>query len=406
MNILPRYIIRTFSLLLVLGLIFSLPVPAQGEENEYRPLPSSLKVKPEPIPDFSGKPTLSLAEALDIAYKCNPGLRKAELELDRAEILRDQAATAVTFLETGDMIVAPGGRMIVSSYEQANVNYKTKKKVADTEQLKMEKDVVSAYAATVKNYNLAQLTRLMLKDFEEQNQVNMVATVHGVISNLDLRSSKRALQQLQESLKASEYAYEMSLANLRNLLNQNESWKPVLTSRPVLGGYERHELWLELSRASDESILQLQAKTMLEMEQIKKYWTVGGGLDDQYLDQINLNLRELDYEQARRDTRGTIEQLYQAIDILQQQIVITENTLEQKEEDVQMARLRFDIGMIPYRSLRPDEPSLSKAELALQKSRLELENLRADLADKKAAFGYLTGQQVYSRHDWTEMEVK
>ncbi|MGE5458966.1 MAG: TolC family protein [Methanobacterium sp.] len=395
-------IIHILCLMFMLGITFPAAASASNNVTEYRPLPSSLKVKPEPIPDFSGKPTLSLTEALDIAYKCNPGLRQAELELDRAEILLDQAANAAVFTETGDLIVGDTTRAFVSSYEQANVNYKTKKKASESEKLSMEKEVVTAYAAAVKSYNQLQISRLTLQDFEAQNKLNMVATVQGLLSNMDLRTSKRSLQQINNSLTATEMSYEASLATLRNLLNQNESWEPVLTSRPTLGNYERNEMWLELSRAADQSVLQMQAKAMLELEQIKKFWSIDGGLDDSYLNQINLNLKELDYEQAQRDTRATIEQLYQAIDILVQQIVIKEDTLAQNEQDLAIAKLKFENGLIPYRSLRTGELSLCSAELAVTKTRLELESLRSDLAQQRANFGYLTGQLVYSRNDWTD----
>lgn len=395
-------LVHILCLLLVLGM--AVPAVGADSDNKFRPVPPSLQHQPEPVPDLSGKETLSLNEAMALAYKYNPDLRKAELNLDRAEILRDLAAQTVTFLPTGDLLVTPEGRSMINSYEKADTNWKAAKKTNESEKLRIEKEVLTAYAEAIKNYNLMDLARVQLQDMEQQNYVYQVATVQGVVSNLDLRSSKRGLQQLQDSLEAYQAAYELSLATLRSLLNQGPQWKPVLTSRPVLGDFQRAELFLELSRGENQSIMMLQADTLLKMEESKVYWGLGSKEEDPYMDKLNLYLRELDYEQARRDTRSTVEQLYHRIDALEKQIAIYESTLEQKEQDLETAQLMYEVGLMPYRSLRPTEPCLATAEMAVQRTKLELENMRADLAAVRATFAYLTGQsQVYSKLDWKEI---
>ena len=399
----PKAHLLVHILCLLLVLVMSVPVAASADsDNKLRPAPPSLQHQPEPVPDLSGKETLSLEEAMALAYKYNPDLRKAELQLDRAEILRDLAAQSVTFMPTGDLLVMPEGRSLINSYEKADTNWKAAKKTNESKKLRIEQEVLTAYAGALKNFNLMELARMQLQDMEEQNHVYQVATVQGVVSNLDLRSSKRGVQQLQDSLEAHQAAYELSLATLRSLLNQGPQWKPVLTSRPILGDFSRAELFLELSRGENQSIMMLQADTLLKMEESKLYWGLGSNEEDPYMDKLNLYLRELDYEQAKRDTRSTVEQLYHRIDTLEKQIAIYESTLEQREQDLQTAQLMYEVGLMSYRSLRPTEPCLAATELAVQRTQLELENARADLATLRATFAYLTGQsQVYSKLDWT-----
>ncbi len=398
------YFLPIFLLVFIFSVVVY-PFSAIGADNysKIRPVPSSLLHETKPTPDLTGKETLSLEEALDLAYKYNPDLRKVELQLDRAEILRDIAAQSVTLLPTGELLVAPEGRSVINNYEQADVNWKAIKKVSESEKQRIEKEVVTAYADAVKSYNQIELTRWQLQDMEEQNRLSQIASVQGVMANSDLRSSLRGVEQLEEALKASQAAHELALSSLRTLLNQEPDWIPILTSRPVADSFSRPGVWLALSRAENQSIMMVQAESALEIEESKLYWGLGSGEDDPYMDKINLHLKKLGVEEARRDTRGTVEQLYHRIDILEKQITRFQTVIKQKEQDLQVVRLKHEVGIIPYRSLIPGQPCLVSAELAFESSNRELDNLKADLVIARANFSYLIGEQVYSKLDWITM---
>ncbi|NLT20458.1 MAG: TolC family protein [Syntrophomonadaceae bacterium] len=370
------------------------------EEIKLRPMPEALRHETEPKPDLTGREILSLEEAMDIAYRYNPSLRKVALELDRAEVLRDLAAQSITLLPTEDILVTPSGKAMINNFEQADINWKAKKKVSESEKQRIEKEVINAYAEAIKSANQIEIARRQLKDIKEQNRVHQVATVYGVMSNMDLNSSKIGVEQVEEGLKAAESAHEMAMSSLRNLLNQGPNWNPVLTSQPIADSFTRPEIWLSLSRAQNQSIMMLQAESLYEIEQRKIFWGLGPTEDDPYMDSINLVLRELDVEQARRDTRSTVESLYHNIDVVEKRIALAETILKQKEQDFQLAKLRYELGIIPYRSLNPTETSMASAQLAVDKAKLELVNLRADLVILRAGFGYLIGEQVYSNLDW------
>lgn len=370
------------------------------EEVKLRPIPEALRHETEPVPDLTGRETLSLEEAMDIAYWYNPSLRKVALELDRAEVLRNLAAQSITFLPTEDILVTPIGKAMINNFEQADINWKAKKKVSESEKQRIEKEVINAYAGAIKSANQIEIARGQLQDTKEQNRIHQIATVYGVMSAMDLNSSIIGVEQVEEGLKAAESAHEMAMSSLRNLLNQSPGWNPVLTSQPIADSFTRPEIWLSLSRAQNQSIMMLQAESLYEIEQKKVFWGLGTAEDDPYMDSINLVLRELDVEQARRDTRSTVESLYHNIDVVEKRIALAETGLKQKEQDFQLAKLRYEAGIIPYRSLNPAETSMAAAQLAVDKAKLEMVNLRADLVMLRAGFGYLIGEQVYSKLDW------
>lgn len=342
---------------------------------------------------------LSIADAVAIATSKNPEVTSLKLQVDRANILRDDAADLVTFFSPDQLLVNPEGQMIVNSYEQLTIQLKTLKKQLESEQGRVEKDVVNAYTAALMAANDMEATKLTLAEMDQQKKLFDLAQGLGMVSTFDHNTLLRKVEQLEDGLKIQEKQYAASIATLRALLNQSSDWDPVLTSQPVISEYPRQSLATEFTRAADQSVLMLGAQTARDLEQIKVYWPSFDG-QDAYMDQIQRNVKDLEYEKTKRDTYATVEQLYHGMDALEMQIGLSQKQLEEKQRDLGLKQLRYDLGMIPLRSMQPGAETLESAQNAVTKAQLELKSLQAGLAANKANYAYLTGQTVYSKTDW------
>lgn len=342
---------------------------------------------------------LSIADAVAIATSKNPEVTSLKLQVDRANILRDDAADLVTFFSPDQLLVNPEGQMIVNSYEQLTIQLKTLKKQLESEQGRVEKDVVNAYTAALMAANDMEATKLTLAEMDQQKKLFDLAQGLGMVSTFDHNTLLRKVEQLEDGLKIQEKQYAASIATLRALLNQSSDWDPVLTSQPVISEYPRQSLATEFTRAADQSVLMLGAQTARDLEQIKVYWPSFDG-QDAYMDQIQRNVKDLEYEKTKRDTYATVEQLYHGMDALEMQIGLSQKQLEEKQRDLELKQLKYDLGMIPLRSMQPGVETLESAQNAVTKAQLELKSLQAGLAANKANYAYLTGQTVYSKTDW------
>ena len=342
---------------------------------------------------------LSIADAVAIATSKNPEVTSLKLQVDRANILRDDAADLVTFFSPDQLLVNPEGQMIVNSYEQLTIQLKTLKKQLESEQGRVEKDVVNAYTAALMAANDMEATKLTLAEMDQQKKLFDLAQGLGMVSTFDHNTLLRKVEQLEDGLKIQEKQYAASIATLRALLNQSSDWDPVLTSQPVLREYPRQSLATEFTRAADQSVLMLGAQTARDLEQIKVYWPSFDG-QDAYMDQIQRNVKDLEYEKTKRDTYATVEQLYHGMDALEMQIGLSQKQLEEKQRDLELKQLKYDLGMIPLRSMQPGVETLESAQNAVNKAELDLKSLQARLAANKANYAYLTGQTVYSKTDW------
>lgn len=342
---------------------------------------------------------LSIADAVAIATSKNPEVTSLKLQVDRANILRDDAADLVTFFSPDQLLVNPEGQMIVNSYEQLTIQLKTLKKQLESEQGRVEKDVVNAYTAALMAANDVEATKLAQAELDQQKKLFDLARGIGMVSMFDHNTLLHQAEQLEDTLKMQEKQYEVSIATLRSLLNKGSDWNPVLTSQPVISEYPRQSLATEFTRAADQSVLMLGAQTARDLEQIKVYWPSFDG-QDAYMDQIQRNVKDLEYEKTKRDTYATVEQLYHGMDALEMQIGLSQKQLEEKQRDLGLKQLRYDLGMIPLRSMQPGAETLESAQNAVTKAQLDLKSLQARLAANKANYGYLTGQSVYSPTDW------
>ncbi len=335
---------------------------------------------------------LSIEQALDKAYKTNPDLRKASLSVKKAEIIRNDAAEMVTWIPTGGMVV-PAYQQIMNGYEQAEIGYQTAKKAERTAQDGITYNVVNAYCAAVTNYNNMEIARVKLDDAKRQLTMSSVARAVGTLAEFEYDKAKIGIKQLEEAYELNKAQYEGSISNLRSLLNESKSWQPDLSSRPILAQYKRNELSMEVSRGLSESRDVWSAEAQLKVEESQQPWVIPG-LSSK-MQNINLELAQMDYEKSKRDTRAAIEQLYYMLDAMEGQIAVAEKAYETTVKDVKMAELKYDLGLIA-------KIQLSSAQVAEQNARINLENARAGLAQYKAQYALLTGQQVYSADDWSD----
>ena len=336
---------------------------------------------------------LSIEQALSKAYKTNPDLRRATLNVEKTEIVRNDAAEMVTVIPVAGMVM-PAYQQIMNRYQQAEIGYQTAKKGERTARDGITYSIVNAYCTAVTNYNNMEMARVKLEDAKRQLTISSVAKAVGTLADFDYEKAKMGTDQLEKSYEYNKAQYEGSISNLRSLLGESVSWKPDLSSRPTLAQYKRNELGIEISKGLSESRDVWSAEAQLKIEESQQLWIIPGLSSE--MQNLNLELAQVDYEKSKRDTRKAIEQLYYMLDTLEGQIAVAERAYETAAKDMEMAELKFELGMAA-------KSDLSSAQVAEFNARINLENARASLAQHKAQFALLTGQQVYSDTDWNEI---
>jgi len=344
--------------------------------------------------------TLTIQQALDEAYKSNPDLRKAELEVEKSKIQRDDAADVVEYIPAGGLI-SSSAQKVVNLYQQAEIGLATQKKSRDAAKATLTKNVLVAYTSALKAYNDMEASRQDMQVLKEKKRVASLAKDLGLSSTVDYAEFNDGIAKGEEGLKAKEQLYKNAVASLAYYLGKGQEWAPNFNSKAVITQYPRNELSMELSRTIDESVLILEKKASYQVEASKKDWfltDINSGIQKR-----NLEISEIDLEQAKRDARKTMEQLYYSISAKENEIVINRKSLDIAQRDLKVAELKYQLGMLPKIAVTGD--SLTSFQNTEAKARYDLENSCADLASLKAQFAVITGKNVYDPSDWSPAAV-
>ena len=360
-------------------------------------LPQGVVAQTLPDPASMVSTPLTIQEALDTAWSNNPDLRKAQLEVEKSEISRDKVFEAVTWIPTGGLVV-PAYQQVFNNYQQAEIGLSVAKKTEKLEKDRIAKDVIAAYTLALNNFNRMELAYETYQDMQERAKNNSIANSIGLSSDYDYEQFSVVMKQAEQGYRAAQVAYESSIAELRQILGRSSEWNPRLTSQANLSTYQRESLSLELTRAMSESVLVWSKEALLDIEKSKQNWVLPNLPGN--MQQINLDMAEIDYEQAKRSARVTIEGLYNTIDLLEKQIAVAELNLQSTEKDLSIAELRYELGVISKNGLIPGGQDLASVQLKAHNAKVELQSLKSQLAQAKAEYAYLTGKEVFNIQDW------
>lgn len=342
---------------------------------------------------------ISLQDALDIAYKNSLDLRKAQLDVDKSQLERDKLAEEVYYMP-GQGLVLPQVQQFMNIYQQAEIALSANKKIRDEKVKGITAQVISAYTEVIKAYNTMEQAGLVLEDMQKKAKIQRIAKGAGCISVIDYEHAVYTEDKLKAQYNLSQSQYKGALAALGTLLGQNAGWTPTISTKAVLSQYDRNALELDISRGISQSIAVYSQGAMVDIEKTKQDWIIPNLTSE--MKNITLETEEIKYEQVKRLTRESIENLYYGIDSLEDQIAVAEKHSAIAQKNYEIAKLRNQLGLIPEVSILPGEDSLAAARLECENATLSLENARATLAQYKAQYAYLTGQQVYNAGDWTD----
>ena len=343
-------------------------------------------------------PGLTIEEAVQLAYKNDPDAKKSNLNVEQAQLARDDLAQHIDWIPTGGMVL-PAYQELFNKFQQADISLGVAKKVQATQKDLVTKNIIAAYTKVIKDKNTLDLARLSLANLQKQMAIRETSRNLGMISAYDWQTIERGLKQAEEGVKAAEANYLSSCLALNALTGQSKDKTYELVSRPVGEQIHKNSLDQEYSRATNDAVLVWRAEQMLAIEQSKQTWVLPNVSSD--LSRVLLEQAQVDHEKAKRDARLTIEGLYYGMEALERQIQVVREKDNLAQDKLRMAEVKYRVGTLPLVSITPGQEDLMSARVEAEKTKADLENLRADLAKLKSDFYYVTGRTVYESADWS-----
>ena len=344
---------------------------------------------------------LTIDEAIAIAQANNRDSKKNVLEVEKSLKQLEDLGEAIYMTSYTSGEISTATQTSVSTYQSSNIAYLSALRTRDRNREQVEMNVISAYSTVLSSINQLEQLELDLTDLDKREKVMQQSKALGLVSEQSLLNFYAAKEQYQKNYESAQLNYDSAMAGLRGVLGitASQKWEPVLVSQFLPDSYERKDLDAEISRGYDKSDTVWNAQANLNLKESQYLWVLPN--ESSRIKRIDLDLAALTYEQAKDAVKTQIEQLYYSIDALETQIVINKMQLDQAENDLKLAQVRYNVGVIPLISVSGGD-SLNSYQLAYNKAKLTLEAKRSSLANSKTQFAYLTGQQVYKTDDWSD----
>jgi outer membrane protein TolC len=323
----------------------------------------------------AGRPALTLEEAISRALAASPNLRAARLEAEQKEVLRREAAEAVTFTPVPGQSYSPQFEAAWYGLLSADLNWQMSKKSYAAAEDALVLEVCQKYWAVQGAQEALEVAELALEAAQaELSRVRAFAAV-GMASALELEAAETGAAEARAALAAAERALDAAWEDLNRLVGLSLDARPDLVDRPPYQPLEAVSLEGEVSRVLETSpqVWQAeQARTLAEWSLSMAYAT--GGYEPYEVRRLEQEKAEISALQAREAVDRGVRSLYRTVRSLEEQREQQAREIAAAEKRLRVAEAKFSVGMV------------TRGEVLA--ARLELARARAKLADTERQHAY------------------
>ncbi|RDV84542.1 TolC family protein [Ammonifex thiophilus] len=339
----------------------------------------------------SSQMSLSLAEAVQLAWQNSPDIRAAQAEVDKWWEQRKDAADVVekmSYIPAAGPNVVPYADMAWVALLSTDAAWQMAKKNLEDKKQYLAVQVAQAYYDVLAAQTAYEQAKRQLELAERALSVARAAYWAGTATNFDLAKPEADAQAASKGLAAAKEALGKAYVVLNRLIGLPSDSRPVLTTRPPTENLKVESLDAEVSRAleSSASIFALRKNVDIARWNVDYPYATG---------------KYLKYNIATADLAASEQQLYAAQDVLKEKVHTTYRQIRSLEEQIQaqeaqvkaaeeaarLAKIRYEAGVAI-------KLEVDKAETALAEARAKLENLYCQHAAALAGWNYLTGRPV------------
>ncbi len=317
---------------------------------------------------------LSLEEVVELALAKSTTIEQAEKDVDRSwEVRKAMRSGYESGTPTaGDLYEdLPGTSDYFISFLSANGNWTINQKT-----LELTKDSVvlqaknNYYDILIKLNNL-DTAKLSVQKAEVDYRIAAAKAVVGMVSDVEVKAAVSLLETEKSALEQAQAELENAYRTLNKLIGFKQEERPNLITSIEFKRIEEQNLENKVVWAlSPDNNPYLWSKK--EGYEIAKYtWTTTEPGEAGLIDKEKA---EITYEEARKDTRNKIYELYDNLKTLEASYMSAEEGVNAATEALRVTQLMYKVGMVTKNDVLEKEVALASAKdgLLTVKSSYEL----------------------------------
>ena len=322
------------------------------------------------------RPELSLSKAIEMAVKQNKALKIDELEIERTEALREEAADRLSFTPTGDSGYDPEVEAAWYSLLQADLTWRMSRKSYDARLDGITLAVCQLYwnvlkaRENVKVKELAlELARLELQKSQSAYRLGLTGRLQSSGSAASVKGLEQAVADVAEAesaLAAAQNELDKAYLKLNQLVGLHPGDRPVLVDKLEFSPLQVADLDTEVNRVLENSPSVWLAEQKVTQ---KKYATDLMFASGQYtpydVRQAEMAQAELDARNARDALEMQVRELYHTLKSLEESYRSAEQEVATAREELKQKQIMFRLGLATRADVLAAEVSLASANYVL-----------------------------------------
>lgn len=313
---------------------------------------------------------LSLEEVIELSLTKSTSIEKAEKDVDRAwEVRKALRGGYISGLantpSTGDLYTSvPGADDYLFRFLSANGQWTINKKMLDLTKDAVVLQAKGNYYDVMKKLQELDTAKLSVQNAEADYKIAMARATVGMASDVEVKAAKSLLEMENSTLEQAQAELENAYRTLNKLIGFKPDERPDLTTSiefekieaPVL---ENKVVWA----LSPDNNPYLWSKK--EGYEISKYTWTFTEPDEAGL--IDKEKAQLTYQDARKDTRDKVYELYDNLKTLEASYKSAEEGVNAAAEALRVTQLMYEVGMVTNNSVLEKEVDLANARGGLLK---------------------------------------
>lgn len=287
---------------------------------------------------------LSIEDAVNRALQHSYALRMAEYSVEQGEDSRNSAASEVNFIPaSGDNEEAARK---FTTLVQKDLSWMISKKNLEIEKDSLSLEVYQCYCDVLAAQEKVRAQELALEYADYKRLAAQVGLAAGTTSKKDLETAKVSCSNQVSGLAQSKSSLEQCRVKLNELLGLSAQERPVLTEEPEYLPLEISDLEVEIIRRLDSSPALWKAEQEVYLAELSLDLHSYTNMYNYNSAKIDVSKAELSAEQSKIQARQNLRSMYDNICNLQEQYSQQQQALVLAENDMETARLRYEMGMI------------------------------------------------------------
>jgi len=311
-------------------------------------------------------PSLTLEQAVEMAKAQSKTLKSAEYDLERGELVKDSAELKMLFAPTGPTTAE--AKQGFTNYVQSDINQQMNKRSYDAEQDSLDMQTLQYYNNVLLGLEKVKIVEAQLKTADWKYKVAVVSKRVGILDNLSFVQAESALADAKSSLELARKSLSDNYEKFNQLVGLWPEDRPILVDQPVFEKMVIDNLETEVARAVVLSPSVWMSEKKIDLAKIARnlYNLAGTSSTEPYKTaEIDIEKAILSAASTEEQTRILVRSIYYKVVQLEDQYDEAQVSLKLAEENLRVAQVKYDVGMVTETDLLTAESNLLLARQSI-----------------------------------------